>query len=68
MRSIAFRIRKSFATPHRSRIVVVRARERSLDTVACLGSSDLDSLQAYCRGSDNLVASDRDDLDGAAAK
>lgn len=42
--------------------------ERSLDTVACLDSNALDGLQAACRGSDNLVAGDRDDLVGAAAK
>lgn len=42
--------------------------ERSLDTVACLGSSDPDGLRADCRDSDNLVADDRDDLAGVAAK
>lgn len=30
--------------------------------MACLGSNGLDGLQADCRGSDNLVASDKDDL------
>jgi hypothetical protein len=34
--------------------------------VACQGNSDLDGLRADCRGSDNLVASDRDDLVGVA--
>ena len=42
--------------------------EQSLDTVACQGNSDLDGLRADCRGSDNLVAGDRDDLVGAAAR
>lgn len=42
--------------------------EQSQDMVACLGSNDLDGLRADCRGSDNLVASDRDDLVGAAAR
>ena len=42
-------------------------RERSLDTVACLGNSDLDGLRAGYRGSDNPAAGDRDDLAGAAA-
>ena len=42
--------------------------ERSPDTVACLGSNDLDVLRADCLGSDNLVAGDRDDLVGAAAR
>lgn len=46
----------------------VSITERSLDTVACLGNSDLDDLRADCRGSDNLVASGRDDLVGAAAR
>ena len=41
---------------------------RLRDMVACLGNSDLDGLRADCRGSDNLVASDRDDLVGAAAR
>ena len=40
----------------------------SPDTVACLGSSDLNGLRADYRGSDNLVASDTDDLVGAAAR
>lgn len=42
--------------------------ERSQDTVACLDSSDLDDLRADCRGSDNLVASDKDDLVAVAAR
>ena len=42
--------------------------EQSPNTVAFLGSSDLDGLRAGCRGSDNLVAGDRDDLVGAAAR
>jgi len=42
--------------------------EQSQDTVAGLGSSDLDDLRADCRGSDNLVASDKDDLMGVAAR
>lgn len=42
--------------------------ERSLDTVACLGNSDLDGLRAGYRDSDNLVAGDKDDLAGVAAK
>ncbi len=42
--------------------------ERSLDKVAFLGSSDLDGPRASYRGSDNLVAGDRDDLVGAAAR
>lgn len=42
--------------------------ERLLDTVASLGSNDLDGLRADCRGSDNLVAGGRDDLVGAAAR
>ncbi len=37
----------------------IAATERSLDTVACPGSNDLDDPRADCRGSDNLVASDR---------
>ena len=41
---------------------------RLLDTVACLGNSGPDGLRADCRGSDNLVAGDRDDLVGAAAR
>jgi hypothetical protein len=41
---------------------------QSLDTVACLGNSVLDGLRADCRDSDNLVAGDRDDLVGAAAR
>ncbi len=35
------------------------------DTVACLGNCDLDCPRADRQGSDNLVASDRDDLVGA---
>jgi hypothetical protein len=42
--------------------------EQLPDTVACLGNSALDVLQAGYRGSDNLVVGDRDDLVGAAAK
>ena len=42
--------------------------EQSLDTVAYLGSNDLDDLRADCRGSDNLVASDKDDLVAVAAR
>jgi|LakMenE01Jun11ns_1017448.scaffolds.fasta_scaffold6258543_1 hypothetical protein len=42
-------------------------RGQSPDMVACLGSNDLDGLRADCRGNDNLVAGDRDDLVGAAA-
>ena len=42
--------------------------ERSLDTGASLGSSDLDGLRAGYRDSDNLVAGDRDDLVGVAAR
>ena len=41
---------------------------QSQDTVAYLGSNALDVLRADCRGSDNLVAGDRDDLVGAAAR
>jgi hypothetical protein len=42
--------------------------ERSLDTVAFLGSSDLYGLRADCRDSDNLAAGDRDDLVEDAAR
>lgn len=42
--------------------------ERLPDMAACPGNSDLDGLRADCRDSDNLVASDRDDLVGVAAK
>ena len=42
--------------------------EQLPDTVASLGNSDLDGLRADCRDSDNLVADDRDDLVGAAAR
>jgi hypothetical protein len=42
--------------------------ERSLDTVAWLGSSDLDGLRAGYRDSDNLVAGDKDDLAAVAAR
>ena len=42
--------------------VVVQGRE------ACLGNSVLDGLRADCRGNDNLVAGDRDDLAEAAAR
>lgn len=42
--------------------------ERSQDTVACQGNSDLDDPRVSYRGSDNLVAGDRDDLVGAAAR
>jgi hypothetical protein len=42
--------------------------EQSPDTVAFLGNSDLDGLRADYRGSDNLVAGDRDDLVGVAAR
>ncbi len=42
--------------------------ERSLDTVASLGSSDLDAPREDCQGSDNLVAGDMDDPVGAAAR
>jgi len=45
-----------------------KAREQSQDKVASLGSSDLDGLRADCRGSDNLVASDKDDLVAVAAR
>lgn len=38
---------------------------RLADTVACLGNCDLDCPRADRQGSDNLVASDRDDLVGA---
>lgn len=42
--------------------------EQRPDTVAFLGNSVLDGLRAGCRDSDNLVAGDKDDLVGAAAK
>lgn len=42
--------------------------EQLPDTVACLGNSDLDAPRADCRGSDNLVADDKDGLVGVAAK
>ena len=38
------------------------------DKVARLGSNDLDGPRADYRGSDNLVAGDRDDLAEVAAK
>ncbi len=41
---------------------------RAQDTVACLGNSVLDGLRADCRGSVNLVAGDRGDPVGAAAR
>jgi hypothetical protein len=41
---------------------------RLQDTVACLGSSDLDGHRAGYRDSDNLVVGDRDDLVEAAAR
>ena len=43
-------------------------KEQSLDTVASLGSNNLDGLRADCRGSDNLVASDKDDQVVASAR
>jgi hypothetical protein len=49
-----------------SRIVLIT--ERSLDTVACLGNSDLDDPREDCRGSDNLAAGDKGDLVAAAAR
>ena len=36
--------------------------------MACLGNNVLDGPRAGYRGSDNLVAGDRDDLVGAAAR
>jgi hypothetical protein len=42
--------------------------EQLRDTVACLGSNDLDGPRAGFRDSDNLVAGGRDDLVGAAAR
>ena len=42
--------------------------EQSLDKVACLGSNDLDGPRAGYRDSDNLVAGDRDDHVGVAAR
>jgi|GEM_PF-5744266 len=42
--------------------------EQLLDTVASLGSSDLDDLQADYRDSDSLAASDKDGLAGVAAR
>jgi len=41
---------------------------RSQDTVACLGNNDPDGRRADCLDSDNLVADDRDDLAGVAAR
>ena len=46
----------------------IHIREQLLDTVAFLGNSDLDDLRVGCRGSDNLAASDRDDLVEDAAR
>jgi hypothetical protein len=51
-----------------SRIESPKITERSLDTVACQGNSVLDGLRADYRDSDNLVADDRDDLAGVAAR
>lgn len=48
--------------------IVVGLTERSLDTVACQDNSDLDGLRADYPGSDSLVAGDKDDLVGVAAK
>ena len=42
--------------------------ERPPDMVASKGNSDLDDPEADCQGSDTLVAGDRDDLVGAAAR
>ena len=42
--------------------------EQSQDMAACLGNSDLDDPREDCRGSDNLVASDKDDLVGGVAR
>jgi len=48
--------------------MIADLKVQSQDTVASLGNSDLDGLRADCRGSDNLVADDRDDLVVAAAR
>jgi len=61
---IAFAV-NVFSVRHRKFLVIT---EQSQDMVACLGSNDPDGLRADCRGNDNLVAGDRDDLVGAAAR